>query len=1210
MAIELYFSNQLEQLADKFLDIVSEEIRNKVDIFEAPVVIVPNANLAKWLKLTIVEKNSIFMNMDLQYLESGLWTMLASLDPGETIPQRLDDDQLKIILLYALQNLENDDPDFFPITQYLMGEDGKKSPGYAARLWQLSEKLAYLFREYEFHRIEMIQKWLAGSVPSFSVESTEDITDMERCQQQLYLRLNKLKEEYSQRTGIRLLSMMEYAENVFSGLPSDADITTDKKCIHFFGLSQISAFHLKLIGMLKAHYNIFIYALNPSREFWEDIKTPREKKWIQRKNKKKLSIYPEERDQGELFLQEDNALLAAWGKPGRESIRLLCELTEYEFNACFTSVQTSTGILKRIQNDILTLSSLPHEITAHKQDRSLQIAACPSIYREVETIYNSIIFNLEQNDHLQLTDIAVLVPDISTYKPVFDSVFNRKPRCLAYNLVDAHAEIESIYGQAVLAILRLATGRFSRKEVFDLILNPCFMSHWKIDPEEVQTWAHWTETLNIFHSFDQRAKSARGYPESDAYTWKQGLQRIRLSRILTAPDREGIESFKHYMGLVPFSDMETGDLDLVEKFCMVIETLGHAVNRLKMKQVTGAQWKQVFFDVCDRLIEIPKDLKGEAIVLHTLIQAFDNLKLYDRLQDDQPSSPMDIELIREFVSANLGSISGGQGDYLTEGITISSLQPMRPIPFNIVYIMGMEEGNFPGRADTSSLDLRLLKRRIGDISLPERNCYLFLEMLLSTREKLYISFISRDLQKDRTLQSCSLVNQLRRYVEQEILPEGQRFFTSEIPLKGSSIRYLDPGAVDEWSDVMVNYSLADRIEYYRTNRLWKQFNQKASIEDLKRLKGLNPDLEFNVPTSENKDLPVEKITLKQLKKFLEDPVKQQIQRHLGLYDEKETIEDLILREDEPFFSEFPTDYNLKIDPIRQWLDTLFSPADASIGKPIPEDIYNLVYESYHRKGQTPDGAFAELDKNELRDYVSQITETLMPIIAQMKSAQKIYRAAFIGEHADEYIPTYNRLAVKRFESPSLTIQTRNLASETVTCKAELHGQLPWAWKDHNNRLHALILTGSGKSSQDPDKYVFEPLMFYMLCLIGEESAEWIGTSDVIFHVIYNQKAIELTYNLSEEISGTYIVNLVSDYLNQETPVWLPFKAAANLSIKPHKMPDHKIDDIVREHFAIELENAYSEAEDYLTRITKPKIPAEAFEMARGRFKIFFDHQKT
>ena len=111
---------------------------------------------------------------------------------------------------------------------------------------------------------------------------------------------------------------------------------------------------------------------------------------------------------------------------------------------------------------------------------------------------------------------------------------------------------------------------------------------------------------------------------------------------------------------------------------------------------------------------------------------------------------------------------------------------MRPIPFRIVYVLGMEEGKFPGRADLSSLDLRLARRRIGDVSLPERNRYLFLEMLLSVREKLYISYVARDLQKDRIQQPCSVINQLKRYVELEILPQDRPFQIVEVPLAGSS----------------------------------------------------------------------------------------------------------------------------------------------------------------------------------------------------------------------------------------------------------------------------------------------------------------------------------------------------------------------------------------------------------------------------------------
>ena len=207
MTIELYFSNQLDQLADRFSNVVTEEVRSKGNILEPPVVIVPNANLAKWLQLLLAEKNSIIMNVGFQYLEAGLWGMLAALDSGENKPEMMDNDQLKILLRHILQNLDRSDADFLPMTRYLFGEDDAERPDDAARLWQLSEKMAHLFKEYEFHRTDMIREWAAA---------TTETEGMERCQQRLYARLEILRAELASRTGTQLLSTMEYADLVLS----------------------------------------------------------------------------------------------------------------------------------------------------------------------------------------------------------------------------------------------------------------------------------------------------------------------------------------------------------------------------------------------------------------------------------------------------------------------------------------------------------------------------------------------------------------------------------------------------------------------------------------------------------------------------------------------------------------------------------------------------------------------------------------------------------------------------------------------------------------------------------------------------------------------------------------------------------------------------------------------------------------------------------
>ncbi|MCJ7687272.1 MAG: exodeoxyribonuclease V subunit gamma, partial [Desulfobacteraceae bacterium] len=512
------------------------------------------------------------------------------------------------------------------------------------KLWQLTEKMVRLFEDYEFHRSEMIQQWF---------DNKGQPIGMELCQKSLYLLMGKLRDRHVQGSGKPVLSMREYADAVFASGSIDSGGDVSRKFGHIFGLSQVSRFHLRLIGRLKDYYDLFIYALNPCREFWEDIKTPQEKRWVRRKNARKLEVTREEIDLGELLEEEGNALLASWGKPGRENIRLLCQLTDYDFNACFTKEADATSVLQEVQNHILTLSN-ERDITKCPQDRSLQILGCPGIYREVETVYNNILYNLEKDWELQLTDIAILVPDISRYKPVIDSVFNRSPRRLSYNLVDSRADIESVYGQAVLGILDLAAGRFSRKEVFDLILNPCFMNKWQIGPEEVNIWVRWAESLNIFHSFDQRSKEEKGYQKSIYYTWKQGLQRLRLSRILSAPGEGGGDGFRHFHERVPFYDVNTGDLDLMEKFSTIIEKMVRAVMDIGGLRTSGEVWKSKILKICYDLLAVPSDLRGEAAVRQSLIEALGNLKIYDELLPDRSGQEgeepnLDIEVIREFI---------------------------------------------------------------------------------------------------------------------------------------------------------------------------------------------------------------------------------------------------------------------------------------------------------------------------------------------------------------------------------------------------------------------------------------------------------------------------------------------------------------------------------------------------------------------------------
>jgi exodeoxyribonuclease V gamma subunit len=154
---------------------------------EPPVVVVPNMNLSKWIKLTLARKSDIFMNVDFQYLETGLWQMIRSLDPpAGPEPERLDNDHLKILLFFILMAADREAPDLIPVYQLSSLADGRDRSDLEIRCWQLAEELSRLFQEYEYHRSDMIQRWLAD-------DSTTD--EMEACQRWIYRKMCSLKDQ-------------------------------------------------------------------------------------------------------------------------------------------------------------------------------------------------------------------------------------------------------------------------------------------------------------------------------------------------------------------------------------------------------------------------------------------------------------------------------------------------------------------------------------------------------------------------------------------------------------------------------------------------------------------------------------------------------------------------------------------------------------------------------------------------------------------------------------------------------------------------------------------------------------------------------------------------------------------------------------------------------------------------------------------------------
>ncbi len=1190
MGVDLYFSNQLMPLAHKLQDNLGPEGLGG-NILAPPVVIVPNMNLSKWIKLTLARQAGIFMNVAFQYLETGLWQMIRSIDPRPGPgPRMLDKDTLTIILFFILMAQDRETPDLRPLNAYLRWT-GNARNDIEIRCWQLSGELARLFQEYEYHRSDMIQRWLADG-------GTTDA--METCQRRIYLKMRSLKDQLGRSTGQPFRSLAEYARDVL--FPAAADKPNGRRLlsrVHFFGLSQISPLHLQLLSQLKSFFDIRIYSLNPSREYWEDIKTPFEKRWIERSKVSRLKLSQDEWSAGDLFSQVDHALLSAWGKPGRESIRLLCQLTDYDFHAGFSEIPQPDTVLGAVGHGLLTLEGQGGKPAPLAQDTSLQIVACPGLRREVETVYNSILHNLEADPDLCMTDIAVMVSDMSRYKPVVDSVFSRQPARIAYNLVDSNARTESMFAQAVLAVMDLSRGSFSRKEVFALLRNPCVMQRWGYGPEALSVWIGWADALGIFHGYENKAAHAGTGPSGGLFSWRQGLERMRISRVMTPPAAVAGAPRPHFNGIVPFSDINTGDDRLLEKFCGLVESLHRAVGSLRMASASAQQWRNTFFKVVDQFIEISAEMRGEETVFQSLVGAFDHFVHYDALGQIEPGRPLTADALWLFVRAHLEGITGGQGDYLTGGVTVSALMPMRPIPFRVVYVLGLEEGRFPGRVQDSLLDLRCRKRRIGDINPAERNRYLFLEILVSVRGKLYLSYVSRDLQKDRDLAPCSVVHQLQRYVERQVLG-GQSFRLGHIPIKADSPAYLAPDAINEWSDVMVNGNLVQRLSCYRRSGVWPAFLHQATSADLKTAARYRPDFTLPDRTPDPASADAEPLTIGLLRRFLLDPVDVVGRYHMGIDEQIDPTAELGEIADEPLSSQFPVDYEIRTASVQNWLEAQLT---GSFNQPSMARLateFESVYADMSRKSRLPAGAFAVHDQSRLKQQVLAVGETLDPFVEQMRMARRRFSAVVLGAVMDDFV----EIGGNQLRFNPVLIDRPGVDGLDTATPVHLSGGMPWVWQAIDGAWHCLVVTGSNRRSRFPDKYAIGPLLTLMAIAAGGEPYPWSDVNRVAIHVIYREHVLNLDYTLDPKRSADYLADLVGDFVSPSPLEWLPFETIlADAGLRSFIGRD-QVNDADRKAFQESLAETMQAAADVRTELTGAVVTPGILDRARRRFRVF------
>lgn len=143
--------------------------------------------------------------------------------------------------------------------------------------------------------------------------------------------------------------------------------------------------------------------------------------------------------------------------------------------------------------------------------------------------------------------------------------------------------------------------------------------------------------------------------------------------------------------------------------------------------------------------------------------------------------------------------------FLAGSVNFCTLMPMRAIPFRVVCLLGMNDGEYPRAQQPLDFDLMASDYRPGDRSRREDDRYLLLEALLSARDQLYISWVGRSIRDNSERPASVLIGQLRDHLAAGWhlagVDEGQQTderllhaLTQEHPLQPFSPRYFQKGS--------------------------------------------------------------------------------------------------------------------------------------------------------------------------------------------------------------------------------------------------------------------------------------------------------------------------------------------------------------------------------------------------------------------------------
>jgi exodeoxyribonuclease V gamma subunit len=608
------------------------------------------------------------------------------------------------------------------LAAYLQGPDA------ALRRFQLADRLARIYIQYMAYRPDWLEDW------SYSRNAFEG----SGFHPALWRLLRQALAEPHRGERLAGLGAALRAGGVDVGAGDP---------LHVFGVSHIAPAELAVLQALAAHRPVVFYLPDPCREYWAGLRSERARLLD-------LAKDPHGGEASAFFLDQGHPLLAAWGRLGQHFMlsmqQLEAALDIRHFRDERDVDRAPDALLDRAQESLRRLDPAlmaldPRARDARLHDRSLRVHAAHSRLRELEALRDALLRERAERPDLEPSDIVVMAPDIGAYLPLLPAVFGEAGRAegpLPYHLADVPMARAQPLFAAFRQLLALPSSRLTAPELVDFLGQPAVKRRLGLDDGALDRLTQWLADARAAWGLDPAFRAAMGVPATEEHTLSWAMDRLVAGFIHGSEDMDQVLHLPDATATVPVPGVSGGAAPALGALDHLLQQLAGLRSDAAAER-PASEWARRLEERLDALF-LP-DLADAAAA-----EAMDQLRALLRALASEPGDLgldplLSWPVVKQWLEERLSAVPERQR-FLAGGVTVCGMVPQRAIPFRVVAVLGLNEGEYPRNDVDAGLDPigRPGLRRLGDRDVRSDDRYLFLETLMSARDALHLSYVAHD----------------------------------------------------------------------------------------------------------------------------------------------------------------------------------------------------------------------------------------------------------------------------------------------------------------------------------------------------------------------------------------------------------------------------------------------------------------------------------